>query len=149
MPLAAASLLKPASQASNPAGSRQVTASTGESHRKQTIKPKKRIVDRMKTTPAKQQEGLFLWTTLAQDCGQRSQEERRCRRPISFKVGTVAALAWVILYLNSTLLGCPRGLEAGPAGNHHAADGGGLQMLPRQLIRITYPTGKGANKRAA
>jgi hypothetical protein len=40
-------------------------------------------------------------------------------------------------------------LEAGPAGNHHAAGGGGLQMLPRQLIRITIRRVKGANKRAA
>src|ERR1700730_933196 len=114
MPLASATRLKPESQASNPAGSRQVAASTGESHRKQTIKPKRRIVDRMKTTPAEQQEGLFLWTTLAQDCGQLSQEERRCRRPISFKEGTVPSLAWVILYLNRTLVGCPRGRRAFP-----------------------------------
>ena len=37
-------------------------------------------------------------------------------------------------------------LEAGPAGNHHAADGGGLQMLPRQLIRITIRRVRGQIK---
>src|ERR1700730_14581544 len=100
MPLVAASRLKPASQASKPAGSRQVAASTGESHRAPTIKPKQRIVDRMKTTPAEKQEALFLGTTLAPEPGKRSREERRCRRPVSVKVGTVPSLAWVILYLN-------------------------------------------------
>src|SRR5580704_8091533 len=119
MPLAAASLLKPASQASNPAGSRQVAASTGESHKKQPIKPKKRIVDRMKTTPAETQEGLFPGTTLAQECGQRSREERGCRRPISFKVGTVRSLAWVILYLNRTLAGYPRAARVPATDESH------------------------------
>src|ERR1700674_5037668 len=75
MPLAAASFLKPASHASKPAGSRQVGASREGSHWRQTIKPKKRIIDRMKTIPAEKQEGLFLGTALAQDCGQRSREE--------------------------------------------------------------------------
>src|SRR6202521_5291228 len=116
MPLAAASFLKPASHASKPAGSRQVGASREGSHWRQTIKPKKRIIDRMKTIPAEKQEGLFLGTALAQDCGQRSREERRHLRPISFKGSTVPSLAWMILYLNRTLVRCP------PAPRVHGAN---------------------------
>src|ERR1019366_4507928 len=52
MPVAAACRLKSESQASKPAGSRQVAASTEANERRQKIKPVKCIGARMKTPPA-------------------------------------------------------------------------------------------------